>query len=326
MKQFTKYCIAIFLGTLLLVSCGNSENSSTIQQEDLVQQSIQETQQNMQATEVTTNTMETIYPATIIDSNGEEVVIEAEPSKIVSMGPNITEMIFALGVSDKLIGRTTYCDYPAEAAEIEAVGTLYKPDIEKIINLKPDILIASTHFSSESEEQLKELGIKVIVLYEEHEMSGVYTMIDTLGIIVNKSVEAQKIINQMKEKIEAVQEKVKDFERPSVYYVVGFGESGDYTAGGDTFVAQLLELAGGNNIAKDASGWNYTLESLIEADPDIIVVKQGMKEEFISSENYKELSAVKNNQVYEIDNNLLDRQGVRNAEGVEELAKIFHME
>lgn len=267
---------------------------------------------------------ETVYPVTVKDSNGTEVTITEEPEKIISLGPNITEMIFALGAGDKLAGRTTYCDYPKEAEAVDTVGTLRKPDIEKIISLEPDIVVASTHFSQESEEQLTDLGIQVLVLYEEHDVTGVYTMVETLGMVVNANKEAASLTAGMKDTIEKTKEAVAGREAPSVYYVVGYGENGDYSAGGDTFVHQLITLAGGDNIAKDVSGWSYSLESLLEADPDIVIVGLGEKEGFSEAENYKELSAVKKGQVFEIDRNLLDRQGVRNAEGVKALADIFY--
>ena len=99
--------------------------------------------------------------------------------------------------------------------------------------------------------------------------------------------------------------------------------NGDYTDGGDTFGGQIIKMAGGDNIAEDVSGWSYNLESLIEADPDIIIVGKGCKDDFMSQENYKDLTAVKNGNVYEIDNSLIDRQSYRNAEGLLTLAKIF---
>jgi len=268
----------------------------------------------------------TQYPITVTDSDGKEVIIDSKPMKIISMAPNITEMIYKLGLESKLIGRTNYCDYPEAVANIEMVGSLREPDIEKIISLEPDIVIASTHFNEESEKQLTDLGVKVIVLYEEYDVEGIYTIIETLGTIFNSKDRAAEVASEMKTSVEATKAAVINLEEPSVYYVVGFGEYGDYTPGGDTFVGQLITLAGGNNIAKEVSGWSYTLESLVEADPDIIIIDNDMKDSFIIAENYKDLTAVKNNQVYGIDKNTIERQGYRNAEGLRTLAEIIHPE
>lgn len=269
---------------------------------------------------------EVSYPVTVTDSEGSEVVIESEPQRIISVAPNITETMYQLGQEDKLAGRTDYCDYPEQVQEVPSIGTLTEPDIEKIISLDPDLVIASTHFTAEAEAKLKDLGIKVVVLYEENEVEGVYSILQTIGTICNAETEAAKAVDEMKVSIQETEDKIKDLDRPSVYYVVGYGEYGDYTAGGDTFVGQLMERAGGSNIAKDVSGWSYTLESLVEADPDIIILPQDMKEDFMAADNYKDLTAVKDGKVFGVDNNTIERQGYRNAEGLRSLAEIIHPE
>lgn len=266
------------------------------------------------------------YPVKIKDSFGKEVTLEKEPQKIISVAPNITEIIYELGAEKKLVGRTDYCDYPEQAKNIESVGTLRKPDIEKIIGLQPDLVIASTHFDEENTDKLEQAGIKVIGLYEKNDVNGVYTMINTLGIALNKELECIEIVEKMKYSIDKVIQAVSGLEAPSVYYVVGYGEGGDFSAPENTFVGQLIKLAGGNNIVPQSDNWAFSLELLIESDPDIIVIRTGEKQNFMSTEGYKELTAVKEGKVYEIDNNLLERQGYRNSEGVLKLAQIFHPE
>lgn len=263
---------------------------------------------------------------TITDSYGKEITLENEPQRIVSVAPNVTEMIYALGGEDKLVARTDYCDYPAEVSEVESIGTLTTPDIEKIISLEPDLVITSTHFDEGNGNKLEEAGIPVISLYEELDVEGVYTMLETLGIILNKQDKAKQIIDNMKATINEVQTKVAGLETPTVYYVVGYGEYGDYSAPENTFIGQLIKLAGGKDIVPASDSWSYSLEALLEADPEIIIVRQGDKEGFMSAEGYNHLTAVKEDKVYEIDNNLLDRQSNRNAEGVLTLAKIIHPE
>ncbi len=268
----------------------------------------------------------TKYPYTAKDSKGKEVVIEKEPKKIISIAPSITELIYALGKGDELVGRTDYCDYPEEAKKVQSIGSLTDPNVEKIIEQKPDLVIASTHFKDDVAKKLEGLGIKVIVLYNADNFNGVYDSINTLGQIVNAQDKANELISSMKKKTEAVKEKVKGKEAPKVYYVVGFGKNGDYTATGDTFISQMIEMAGGTNVAKDASGWKYSLEKIMEKDPEYIIISKNfeMKNQFINTAGYKELSAVKNNKVIEIDDNLLNRQGPRLSEGVEAVAKILH--
>lgn len=268
----------------------------------------------------------TKYPYTVKDSKGKEVVIESEPKRIISVAPSITELIYALGKGDELVGRTDYCDYPEEVKKTPSIGSLTDPNIEKIIELKPDVVVVSTHFKEDVAKKLEDLGIKVVVLYNAEEFTGAYDTINTLGEIVNAKDKASEIVSGIKTKAEDIKKKVEGQNYPSVYFVVGFGKSGDYTATGETFISQMIEMAGGNNIAKDATGWSYSLEKIIENDPEYIIVSKnyGMKDEFMAAEGYKELSAVKNNRVIEIDDNLVNRQGPRLGEGLEALAKILH--
>lgn len=270
-----------------------------------------------------TDVADTIYPFEFTDTYGNVVTIEAEPERIVSVAPNMTELLYELGVGHKVVGRTDYCDYPAEVTDVESVGAIDKPDLEKIISLEPDVVIGTT-FTEEGIAKLATADIPVIVLHEEGTVDGVYVMIEDMGQVVNRNQEAVALVEEMKTTIADVDEKTKDLEKPTVYYVVGYGEYGDYTAGGDTFVGGMLEMAGGDNIAKDISGWNISLEKLIESDPDIIIISEWMKDDFVNAPNYSELSAVKNDKVYTMDVNMLERQGYRNAEGILTLAKIFH--
>lgn len=266
---------------------------------------------------------QTEYPLTITDSSGREVVFESEPQKIVSLGPNMTELVFALGAGYRLAGRTTYCDYPEEAAEVPAVGTLMEPDFEKITEIRPDLVLASTHVSDETLDKLQDLNIPVIMLYDEHHLDGLKDIILTLGKILNVNDAAEALAKETFDRINAVREKTADLEKIPVYYVVGFGEYGEFTAGGDTFINDMIEAAGGENVAKDVKGWSFSLEQLLEADPRVIIVQNWAKDTFGKDEPYSQLTAVKEGRVFAIDNNLLDRQGPRNADGVEALAAIL---
>ncbi len=302
--------VTVLVLSVMVTGCSKEDNKNASKDQ------VQETQQ---ATETT-------YPITVTDSFGSEVTVDAEPQKVISVAPNISELIYQLDAGDKLVGRTDYCDYPEEVTSVESIGSMNEPNIEKIVSLEPDVVVTSTHFSEENFNKLNDLGITVIELYNENSVDGVYSIIEILGKVLNKQDVAVATINEMKEKEEAVVSAVKDLDKPTVYYVVGFGEFGDYTAGGDTFVGNLLTMAGGENVAADVSGWNYSLESLLAKDPDIIILSAsaGTKDSFMTANGYQDLTAVKNGQVYEIDNNLLDRQGYRNAQGLEELAKIIH--
>ncbi len=272
------------------------------------------------------NEESTVYPLTIEDSFGNTVILEKKPERIVSVAPSLTETVFALGAEELLVGRTDYCDYPVETAGVESVGTLKEPNIEKIVELETDLVIASTHFSDDVYEKLKEIGIQVIVLNPNDSFEGVFSVIDAIGSITDAGSEAENLIEDMKVSIEDVKSKVNGLEAPSVYYVVGYGEFGDYTAGGGTFISEMIKLANGNNIADDVEGWSYSIEKIVEHDPDLLIVSKyyDAKQGVIEANGYKELTAVADGHVFEIDNNLIDRQGPRLAEGFEALARIIH--
>ena len=263
----------------------------------------------------------------IVDSYNREVLLDKIPERVVSISPGATETIYALNSQDTLVGRSDYCDYPEEATQIESVGQITEPNIEKIAELNPDLVIASAHFSKELVDKIEALGIKVAVLYGEDSFDGAYKNIQDIAVVLGKQEEGTKIVDEMKKKVEEVENKVKDLKKPSVYYVVGFGKT-DFTAGGNTFIGQIIDRAGGENIAKDIDGWNYSKEVLMEKNPDIVVLsdKYDSKSGFITGEGYKDLKSVKEGKVYEIDDNMLSRQGPRQAEGLEALAKIIHPE
>jgi iron complex transport system substrate-binding protein len=263
---------------------------------------------------------------TILDSKNRSVKIKNHISRVVSLAPNITETVFALGKGDLVKGRTDYCDYPEEVKEIPIIGNMMEPNIEAIIDASPDLVIASSILAKEGVNTLENLGISVLVLEEEGSFEGVYKMIEKMGIALKCENESFKLINQIKEKVAIIQKKVEDLQKPRVYYVVGFGEYGDFTAGGDTFIGEMIKMAGGDNIAEDVSGWSYSLENIIFNDPYIVICSKYMnaKEQLQRANGYAGLTAVKSGRLYEIDNNKLDRQGPRLADGLLDLAAILH--
>lgn len=259
------------------------------------------------------------------DSYNRSVQVVENPQRIISLGPNVTEIVSELNFST-LVGRTDYCNYPEEVVNVESIGNILNANIEKIVTLEPDLIIGSAHCPKELLERLTNLGIPSVAIYDDNSLEGSYNIISQIGKLMNKEDEANKIIEDNKTLVNKVVSKVKNLEKKTVYYVVGFGQWGDFTAGGDTFIGELISLANGDNIAKDVKGWNFSAEMLIDKDPEIIIVSKHFdsKNLFTNNKPYSFLTAVKENRVFEIDNDLLDRQGIRNAEGLLQLAKIIH--
>lgn len=310
MKNFRTKLSCLIMMIMIIVTitaCGNKTNQN-------------DSQNTPQITEQATK-----QPEATKESE-TETVAPAESIRIVSFSPSITELLFSLGQGDSIVGRTDYCDYPSTAAQIESIGDFYTPDMEKIISLEPDVVIASSLWTEDIAKQFENAGIDVMVLDEASKVSDIYTMIDQLSEKLNCTTEGEGLKTKIQKRIDEIAEKISGLDRKTIYYVVGYGEYGDYTATGETFISDLMILAGGDNIAASDTGWSYSLETLIEKDPEIILTDTTMVEDFMNSPSYQGLSAVKNKQVYGIDKNLMERQTERMVDGIEEVAKIIHPE
>jgi iron complex transport system substrate-binding protein len=269
---------------------------------------------------------ESIYPMEITDFRGNVTTITSEPLRVISLSPNITEIIYALGKGETLVGRTAFCDYPEEVLNVDIVGDFYEWNLETIVSLEPDVVFASALNTEENEKKLKDLGLNVVFLTDIQSFESTYDTISMIGKVLNAHKNAADIIESMKQTVAEVEDAVKGLENPSVYYIAGYGEYGDYTATGDTFIGAMLEMAGGKNIAANDTGWIYSLEKIVENDPYIIIGSEDAQKAFQEMEGYKELTAVKEGRIYSIDVDLLEIQGPRLAQGLYTLAKVFHPE
>lgn len=260
------------------------------------------------------------------DTFNNELKLQTEAKRIVSIAPSISEIIYALGAGDKLVGRTIYCKYPKEIEKVESIGDILNPNIEKIISLKPDLVIASSHFKKESQEMLKNLGIKTAVFNGEKSVEDIMGIIEKLALISGKKENGEIILKKMQFDLDEISKKTS--KQKSVYYMISYGSFGDYTAGGNTYINEIIELAGGINIAKDMKGWSYSIENLMKKDPDIIICPKGrgIKKGLEKDNLYSKLSAVKNSKVYEIDSDLIDIQGPRIIEGIKLIKDIIDKE
>lgn len=264
------------------------------------------------------------------DSTGTTIELDKIPGRIVSMGPNVTETIFALGAGASLVGRTDYCDYPRQVLEIDSIGTLWQPSIEKILSLDPDLIVVSSLANEDVLSALRKTGIPLAIINKQSSLAGTMEMIRDIGLLCGKQNESERLADNMEERIKAVEAKVAGLPRPTCYYVIDFGQF-DSTATGDTYINEMIEIAGGDNVAKDGKYWTYSKESLAEKDPQIIVLSshwgsdyEDTKRLFTTSSVYRDLSAVKNGAVYPIDSDAVDRQGPRTAQAIEDFARIFH--
>lgn len=272
---------------------------------------------------------------TLIDGLGREVKLAQPAQRIVSLAPSNTEILFAIGAGELLVGRDDFSDYPAEAAAITSIGSLYpQANAEAIVALKPDLVLAAGITSPDEIEKLADLGLTVYATRFNVQLEDIYNDIIAVGILTGHSAEAQTLVTDMQTRVEAVTKAVATAERPVVFYEIDATDPAKpWTAGPGSFIDSLITLAGGTNVGRSAQDAyaQLSLEELIAQNPSIIVLGSatfgGQTPELVAARaGWADIAAVKENQVYVFDDNLVSRPGPRVVEGLEQLAKLFHPE
>ena len=261
---------------------------------------------------------------TVTDDYGRVVVVPSHPARVVSTSPAVTEIMFALGAGDLLVGRTDFCVYPEEAAQIPTIGGISNLNVERILSLKPDLVISGSMVSKKATDQLDKMGTPIVCVIEKPKFDVLYDNITAIGKLVGKEQEADSLNALMRQRVNALID--MDTARPThsipkVYYVVGFGPSGNFTAGGNTFINDIIRMAGGRNIAENVSGWSYSLEALVKEDPDYIIVRREDSASFCSTRPYSTLRAVRQGNVIGMESGTMDLQVPRNIDAILYLRK-----
>jgi len=274
-------------------------------------------------------------PVTITDDSGFVSIIETQPETIVSLAPPNTEIIFALGLGDKVVGVTEYCNYPEEALTKPKIGGYSTINVEKIVAANPDIIFANPKNGQENIDSLRQLGYTVIVIQSDS-VDGTYDAIRIIGTCTGTTAEADSIISDMKTRIQAITDKLEGVtEKPTVMHAMSVESF--WVSGSNTFQNELITLAGGTNAFADVKGWGtITLEKLLTTDPEIILVDSGSKmgttgentlqKAFLTEPQLSGITAVKNKAVYVMDSDTFDRGGPRIVISLEQLAQILHPE
>ena len=283
----------------------------------------------------TTTVTETITEITITDDLGREVTIEGTPQKIVSLAPSNTEILYALGLEDKLVAVTEFCNYPEDALSKEKVGGYGDVDIEKIVVINPDLILAEDLHKHEVIPALERLGFTVIALVP-HNFQEVMDSIMLIGRVTGVEEKALQIVDDMSKKIKTITDetdKINQEEKPKVLYVIWHEPI--MSVGSDTRIHELIEKAGGVNIAAVA-GEGYptlTLEEIINTNPQVIMVNEedyeggDISRQFILNESrLAVVDAFINGQIYGINADLTNRPTPRIVEALELMAKMIHPE
>ena len=267
-----------------------------------------------------------------IDDLGRSVNIEKIPQRIVSLSPSNSEILFALGLGDKVVGVTEYCNYPPEALDKAKVGGFSTPDIEKVIALQPDLILADSIHAKDTIPALEERGLAVFALAPEN-LDGILEDVQMVGKITGKEREASELVDQMGSRIKAITDKTSNLqERPRLFYITWHDPL--WTVGVGTFIHELVGKAGGVNIFEDiAEHKAVDIELVIARNPEVIIACIGhgaaSEEPFKWAENELRLQvteARKNNRVYQINADLVSRSGPRIVDALEWFAYFLHPE
>jgi iron complex transport system substrate-binding protein len=280
----------------------------------------------------------TMTPAglSFTDGLGRTVKLAGPAQRIVSLAPSNTEILFALGAGKQVVGRDDFSDYPEAAKPLPAIGSLEKQNVEQIVALKPDLVLAAEINSQEQVKALTDLGLTVYYLSNPKTIEDMYTNLEIVARLTGRETETAALITSLKARVEAVDAKVKTAAtKPVVFYELDATDPAKpWTAGPGSFVDLLIARAGGVNFTGAAGITDpypqVGAEQLVTTNPDLIVLGDSMWGVTVESvgqrPGWEKLKAVTSQQVYPFDDNIVSRPGPRLVDGLEALAKLLHPE
>ncbi|MEW6446968.1 MAG: cobalamin-binding protein [Bacillota bacterium] len=272
-------------------------------------------------------------PVTLRDNVNRTVVIKKFPERIVSLAPSNTEIVFALGLEGKLVGVTTYCNFPPEAEKKPKIGGFADPSLEKILAQQPDLVLASDQ-QGEIVSALENHGIPVLVIAPET-VEDIIKNVQLVGRATGATRAAGRLAADLEKRIDAVTSKtcsLPESKKPKVFYELWYEPL--MTAGPGTFIDDLITLAGGINIASDARKKypEYSLEAVLAKNPDVLINSYGhgegtpTREQVKARKGWQNLNCIKNDRIYTVHADLVNRPGPRIVAGLEAFARAIHPE
>jgi iron complex transport system substrate-binding protein len=264
------------------------------------------------------------FPVTITDDASRTVTVKAEPQRIVSLAPANTEIAFALGLGDKVVGVTTYDDFPAEVTSIAKIGDFASPNLEAIAAARPDLVLATSGVQAEMVAKLEGLGATVVVI-DPQTIAGVYADIERVGKLTGSSAKAGELAASMKADVEAIRKAVAGAAPVTAF--VEIGQNPLFTVGSGTLIDELVTLAGGKNVVAQPGYVGYSAEQLIASDPQVYLATKGSSSDpsaIASRAGFDKLAAVKSGRIVILDDNLVSRPGPRFVDGLKQIAEGLH--
>ena len=273
----------------------------------------------------------TAQALTIVDQTGHAVTLPAAPRRIVSLVPGVTEILFAIGAQDALVGVTDFCDYPPDARRKARVGDMLAPNLETLVSLKPDLVVATRSGNREETfDQLKRLGLPVYLVDEPPSIAGVLRLVGGLGQLTDRRDAAAAVTAGLERRITAVRERVAGRPHPRVLYVLW--PEPLIVPGRGSLVSELIASAGGESVTAD-QGQGYprmSLEAAVGRAPEVIILaRHGARTGPAALPQWQRLEslpAIRSGRLYAADGDLLHRYGPRVVDGLELLARLIHPE
>lgn len=317
MKKISSLLLILLLTIGVLTACGE-------QKEPVKNEGNGNTEQKVE---------ETSFPVTIKDALDNEVTLEEKPEKIVSLIPSNTEIAFALGLGEEVVGVSDFDNYPEEATTKEKIGGM-EINIEKIISLQPNLVLAhaSALNGTEGLQQLRDAGLTVLVINDAQNFDQVFESIAMIGKATGETKNADELIKEMKDKLAEIKTKAEGIKEKKKVFVEVSPAPEVYTTGKNTFMDEMISIINAENIANDQEGWiKIDQEAIIDKNPDVIITTYGFytenaTEQVLARQGWENVKAIKNKQVIDVDSDTVTRSGPRIVEGVEELAKAVYPE
>jgi iron complex transport system substrate-binding protein len=268
---------------------------------------------------------------TVVDQTGHAVTLPAAPRRIVSLVPGVTEILFAIGAQDAVVGVTDFCDYPPDARRKARVGDMLAPNLETLVSLKPDLVVATRSGNREETfDQLKRLGLPVYLVDEPPSLAGVLRLVGGLGQLTGRRDAAAAVAAGLEGRIASVRERVAGRPHPRVLYVLW--PEPLIVPGRGSLVSELIASAGGESVTADqAQGYpRMSLEAAVGRAPEVIILaRHGAGTGPAAREQWQRLEglpAIRSGRLYAADGDLLHRYGPRVVDGLELLVRLIHPE
>ena len=262
---------------------------------------------------------------TVTDARGETITFETPPERIISFMPSNTEILFYIGEGDRVVGVDDFSDYPSEVNGLPTVGDSFSVDYEKITELEPDVVVTPS-FNTQMIDYLENIG-HTVVATNSNTLEDVYTDMRLLGAMCGIEEEANQMADDLEDEMDEITQNTADLpqeERVDVFYIASVGPI--YTPGNHTFQNTLIQNAGGNNIADQGDGWwEISKETIVDEDPDVIIATEdleGQVQKLSEDEVWQGISAVENDEIYYVNDDIFSRPAPRVVEAQSTLMDI----